>query len=414
MRSAAVAWSELPAAMRRLPVHKQLNTRTEFPLTRWSSSPVILGIGVGLLAGPLGLRLIEPQLAEDGALIQSLSEAVLLICLFCTGLRLRAPLEWAPWRAPLQLASLTTVSAALLSAGAAYLIFGMSLLQALLLAVILAPTDAVLAADAHAAAEGEQELVPSALAAEGAVTSSIAAPVALLVLTRMGVTGAGTAVLGSLTLTLLWSLLGGVLVGWLLGVAASRWLAAIDRDRQGDLLEEMIVFATGALAYVCALALRADALLGALAAGLALSHGGRWRTTRKQLLGARVLRFAGRAERGAAVLVMVLLGTLLGTADFTPRAALYAAVLLILVRPVAVRLGLGQPVVTPAQRRMLELFAARGPAALYCLALVAGHDLPPGYARQLESAVLVVIVVSVIAGAVSALGARKPNPGAAL
>ena len=116
---------------------------------------------------PLGLKLIEPQLAEDGALIQSLSEAVLLICLFCAGLRLRAPLEWAPWRAPLQLASLTTVSAALLSAGAAYLIFGMSLLQALLLAVILAPTDAVLAADAHAAAEGEQELVPSALAAGG-------------------------------------------------------------------------------------------------------------------------------------------------------------------------------------------------------------------------------------------------------
>ena len=414
MRSAAVAWSELPAAMRRLPVHKQVNSRTEFPLTRWSSSPVILGIGVGLLAGPLGLRLIEPQLAEDGALIQSLSEAVLLICLFCTGLRLRAPLEWAPWRAPLQLASLTAVSAALLSAGAAYLIFGMSLLQALLLAVILAPTDAVLAADAHAAAEGEQELVPSALAAEGAVTSSIAAPVALLLLTRMGVTGAGTAVLGSLTLTLLWSLLGGVMVGWLLGVAASRWLAAIDRDRQGDLLEEMIVFATGALAYVCALALRADALLGALAAGLALSHGGHWRTTRKQSLGARVLRFAGRAERGATVLVMVLLGTLLGTADFTPRAALYAAVLLILVRPVAVRLGLGHPVVTPAQRRMLELFAARGPAALYCLALVAGHDLPPVYARQLESAVLVVIVVSVISGAVSALGARKPNPGAAL
>jgi hypothetical protein len=63
---------------------------------------------------------------------------------------------------------------------------------------------------------------------------------------------------------------------------------------------------------------------------------------------------------------------------------------------------------------MLELFAARGPAALYCLALAAGHDLPAAYARQLESAVLVVIVVSVISGAVTALGARKPNPGAAL
>ena len=414
MRSAAVARSDLFAAMRRLPVHKQVNTKAESPLTRWSLSPVIVGIGVGLLVGPLGLRLIEPQLYEDGALIQSLSEAVLLVCLFCAGLRLRAPLERAPWRAPLQLASLTTVSAALLSAGAAYLIFGMSLLQALLLAAIIAPTDAALASDAYASGDGEQELVPFALASEGAITSAIVAPVVVLVLTRMGLTAAAGIVLGSPTLTLCWALAGGAAVGWLIGMAASRWLMQIDRDRQGDLLEEMIVFATGVLAYVCALALRTDALLAALGAGLALSHGGRRRVTRKQPLGQRVLKFAGRAERGATVLLMVLLGTLLGAGDFTPRAVLYAVILLILVRPLAVRLGLGQPAVTPSQRRMIELFAARGPAALYCLALIPGHDLPQVFGRQLESAVLVVIVVSVIASAVSAVAARKPTPGAAV
>jgi sodium/hydrogen antiporter len=400
--------------MRQPPVRKQVNTRAESLLARWSTTPVIVGIGVGLLAGPDGLRLIEPQLADDGALIQSISEAVLLVCLFCAGLRLRAPLEWAPWRVPLQLASLSAVCAALLAAAAAYLILGMSLLQALLLAVILAPTDAVLASDAHAAAEAEQELVPFALAGEGAVTSAVVPPVVILILTRMGATGAGTTVLGSLTLTVLWSLAGGVVVGWAMGVGAARWLALIDRDRQGDLLEEMIVFATGALAYVCALALRADALLAALAAGLALSHGGRWRTTRKQPLGARVYRFAGRAERGATVLVMVLLGTLLGASDFTLRTALYAAVLLILGRPLAVRLGVGSPGVAPAQRRTLELFAARGPAALYCLALAAGQNLPAAFARSLESAVLVVIVISILSGAISALTARKPSPGAAL
>jgi sodium/hydrogen antiporter len=394
-------------------VRKPVNTRTEVPLARWSTSPVILGIVVGLVAGPLGLKLIEPQLTDDGALIQSVSEAVLLICLFCAGLRLRAPLEWAPWRAPLQLASLTAISAALLAAGAAHVIFGMGLLQSLLVAIILAPTDAVLASDAYAA-EGEQEPVPFALAAEGAMTSAIVAPVVLLVLTRMGATAAGAAILGSLTLTVGWSLAGGAAAGWLIGVAASRWLALIDRDRQGDLLEEMIVFATGALAYVCALALRTDALLAAFAAGLALSHGGRRRTTRKHLLGARVLRFAGRAERGATIVVMVLLGTLIGAAHFTLHAAAYAAVLLILVRPLAVRLGLGRPAVTPVQRRSIELFAARGPAALYCLALAAGHDLPAIFGRQLEDAVLVVIVVSVVSGAVSAFTARKPSPGAAV
>ncbi len=362
----------------------------------------------------MGLKLIQPQLPDDAALIESLSEAVLLTCLFCAGLRLRAPLDWAPWRAPLQLASLTTVAAALLSAGAAYLIFGMSLLQSVLLAVILAPTDAVLASDAHAGVEGEQEPVPFALAAEGALTSAIVAPVVVLVLTRMGVTGAGASVLGSLTLTVVWSLAGGAAVGWLAGAASSRWLALVDRDRQGDLLEETIVFATGALAYVCALALRADALLAAFAAGLALSHGGRRRLQRRAPLGMRVLRFAGRAERGATVFLMVLLGALLGAADFTPRTAIYAAVVLVLIRPFAVRLGLARPLVTPAQRRTFELFAARGPAALYCLALAAGHDLSAPFGRQLHDAALVVIVVSVISGAASALTARKPSPGAAL
>jgi NhaP-type Na+/H+ or K+/H+ antiporter len=233
---------------RRLPVRKQADNRAEFPLTRWSTSPVVVGIGVGLLVGPLGLKLIEPQLPEDAALIQSVSEAVLLTGLFCAGLRLRAPLDWTPWRAPLQLGSLTAVTAALLSAGAAHLIFGMSLLQSLLLAVILAPTDAALASDAHAAAEGEQELVPFALAGEGAFTSAMVPPFLILLLTRMGVTGAGGAVLGSLTLTVLWSLIGGAAIGWLIGAGASKWLSLIDRDRQGDLLEEMIVFATGALA----------------------------------------------------------------------------------------------------------------------------------------------------------------------
>jgi sodium/hydrogen antiporter len=399
---------------RRSPVRKPANIRTESPLARWSSSPVILGIGVGMLAGPWGLRLIEPQLPEDGSVIESVSEAVLLVSLFCAGLRLRAPLEWKPWRVPLRLTSLTATSAALLSTAAAYLIFRMSLLQALLLAVILAPTDAVLASDAYAPAESEQDLVSFSLAAEGAMTSAVVAPVSVLLLTRMGITGAGAAVLGSLTLTAVWSLAGGLAAGWLIGAAASRWLRSIDRDRQGDLLEEMIVLATGALAYVCALALRADPLVAALAAGLALSHGGRFRVTRQPSLGARVLRFAGRAERGATVLVMVLLGTLLGAADLTPRTALYAAALLILVRPLAVRLGLGRPAVTPAQRRPIELFAARGPAALYCLVLAAEHDLPATFGRELRSATLVVIVASVISGALMALAAGKPSPGAAV
>ena len=37
------------------------NTKTDLPLTRWSPYPILLGLGVGVLAGPAGLHLLEPH-----------------------------------------------------------------------------------------------------------------------------------------------------------------------------------------------------------------------------------------------------------------------------------------------------------------------------------------------------------------
>jgi sodium/hydrogen antiporter len=384
-------------------------------LTRWSAAPILLGLGLGLLIGPSGLHLLEPHVVEDSGLIESVSELALLVALFCAGLRLRVPFEWQFWRIPLRLASLTMLATATLAAAAAHVLFGMNLVEALLLGVVLAPTDSVLASDIHVPAEIDQDVVPFTLAAEGALTSTLAAPLLLIVLEFLGFGEEGSEALTAHLLIGLWSVVGGVVFGWLMGALMMRWLNLLDSDRQGDLLEDMIVVATAVLTYIGALALRADGLIAVFLAGLALSHGGRLRRSlRKATPSARTLRFAGRVERFAAVLVAVLLGALLSGAELHFRMAVFALLLLAGLRPLAVRIGLVGLALPAAQRRPLEWFGARGAASLYCLGVAINRGLGGEFAHELAGSALVVVVVSIVFSAVSAisLGKASPGPGA--
>ena len=393
-------------------MRRQDNSRADLPLTRWSAHPILLGLGVGLVIGPVGLHLLEPHVVEDSGALESMSEFVLLVMLFCVGLRLRVPFEWHFWRIPLRLASLTMLATASLAAAAAHVLFGMNLVEALLLGVVLAPTDAVLASDMYVPAEIDQDAVPFTLAAEGALTSTLAAPLLLLVLEFLGFDDSGSGALSLHLLLGIWSVIGGALVGWGVGALMMRWLTLLDSDRQGDFLEDMSVVATAVLTYVGALALRADGLIAVFVAGLALSHGGRLRhSLRKPTPSARVLRFAGRVERFAAVLVAVLLGALLSSVELHLRMGVFALLLLAGLRPLAVRLGLGGLGLQPLQRRPLEWFGARGAASVYCLGLAINRGLGGEFANELAATALVVVVASIVFSVVSAFSVGKASPG---
>jgi NhaP-type Na+/H+ or K+/H+ antiporter len=237
----------------------------------------------------------------------------------------------------------------------------------------------------------------------------------LLVLEFLGFDDVGSEALGAHLLLGVWSVVGGAIVGWLVGAVMMRWLTLLDSDRQGDFLEDMIVVATAVLTYVGALAVRADGLIGVFVAGLALSHGGRLRhSLRKPTPSPRVLRFAGRIERFAAVLVAVLLGALLSSVELHFRMAVFALLLLAGLRPLAVRLGLGGLGLQPLQRRPLEWFGARGAASVYCLGLAINRGLGGEFANELAGTAIVVVVVSIVFSAVSgfSLGKASPGPGA--
>jgi NhaP-type Na+/H+ or K+/H+ antiporter len=237
----------------------------------------------------------------------------------------------------------------------------------------------------------------------------------MLVLGLMGLSDSDSGALSSASLLGLWSVAGGVVAGGLIGAGMARWIKLLDPERQADFLEEAMVFATGALAYGAAMAIRTDGFLAVLAAGMALSHGGRLRRPlRNRPLMPRVLRISARIERYAWLIVLVLLGTLVASIDYKWWMLGFAAVLILLIRPLAVRLGLGGVNMPETQWRGVAWFTARGVASLYCLAFAINQGLSAPFARQLAGVTLVVMVTSIIVSAISGLPLSRPTPTADL
>ncbi|MDB6156399.1 MAG: sodium/hydrogen exchanger family protein [Gammaproteobacteria bacterium] len=349
---------------------------------------------------------------EDGALIETVSEIALLTCLFCLGLRLRMPIEWRTWRIPLRLSTLATLATIALAAAAAHLMFDLSLAESLLLGAIIAPTDSVLASDVPSQSDAEQDAPSFILCAESGINNGLAAALVLLVLGMMGLSDSDSAALGSIAPVALWAVAGGFVVGSVIGAGMARWIKLLDPERQADFLEEAMVFATAALAYGAALAIHTDGFLAVFTAGVALSHGGRLRRPlRNRPLMPRVLKIAGRIERYCWLVIVVLVGALVASIEYKWWMLVFAGILILIIRPLAVRLALGGMAMPEAQWRSVAGFTARGIASLYCLAFSINHGLGAPYARLLAGVTLVVVVTSIIASTISGLPLSRPSPG---
>ena len=390
-----------------------LGHRSELALIRRPALAAVIALAMGMLLGPAGLRLLRPQLLDDAAPIGTFAEIALLTCLFCVGLRLRLPMQWHCWRVPCRLSTLTTLATLAMTAAAAHLFFDMKLPEALLLGAILAPTDPVLASEISPHLDTDQAAPAVILSAEGGINNGLAAVLALLVLGLMGLSDADALPLSGLCLDALWAAGGGFTIGWLAGAAASRCMTLLDPERQAEYLEVAMVFATAALAYGGALAIHTSGFLAVFAAGVALTHAGRLRrATRNRPLMPRVLKVAMQVERYAWLAIIVLLGALVAAVDFRPRMLGFALLLLLVVRPLAVRLGLGNLPMGESAWRGVAWFTARGVAPLYCLALAIQHGLGLSLARELAGVTVAVVVISIIATAISALPLSRASPGA--
>ncbi|MDP3420965.1 MAG: cation:proton antiporter, partial [Thiobacillus sp.] len=114
-----------------------------------------------------------------------------------------------------------------------------------------------------------------------------------------------------------------------------------------------------------------------------------------------VERFNAQLERFAEVAVVLVVGALLVVVDFGSEVVWFVPVLFLLIRPLAVYLGLAGTRVERSQRPLMAWFGIRGIGSIYYLMYAITHDLEPELAKRLLSLTLAVVVASVIAHGVS-------------
>ncbi|HXA93702.1 MAG TPA: cation:proton antiporter [Steroidobacteraceae bacterium] len=371
---------------------------------RWPLGAAVICLALGTVIGACGGRFV-PHPHDHAHLLGALSETALLVCLFCVGLRLRAPLEWRLWRAPLHLVSVTLVVTIVLIAGAANVFLSLGFAQALLLGAILAPTDPVLATDVRLPSldAQEQEDVRFVLTAEGALGSALGLPVVLFAGGFLGRYDPGPLALRWFGFDLVWAVAAGVVLGWGVGWLAARLLERLDSIGQMGLAEALLIVSTVAFAYVGALSIHASGLTAVLMAGNALGRGGRLRPS---VAPARIGRWLAsvtvRIEQLAELLMLLIAGVLLAVSDVRPAQFLFALLVLVAIRPLAARLGLAALGLPDRPRQAISWFGMRGLACLYYVMYALNEGLSAPLANELTAVTLAVLASSIVLHSLSA------------
>ena len=114
-----------------------------------------------------------------------------------------------------------------------------------------------------------------------------------------------------------------------------------------------------------------------------------------------VERFNSQLESFVEVAIVLAVGVLVATTRFRVEVLWFIPVLFLVIRPLAVYIGLVGTRVRGAQRNLMGWFGIRGIGSLYYLLYAINHHIERALAQQLLSITLAVVVASVVAHGVS-------------
>jgi NhaP-type Na+/H+ or K+/H+ antiporter len=391
-------------------------------LKRLPLTTAMVYLAFGIAIGPVGLGLLKLDPLADSALLERLSEIAVIVSLFTAGLKLRTPLTDPAWRPTLRLATLSM----LLTIGAIALV-GILLLKlpigaAILLGAVLAPTDPVLASEVQVEHPSDRDRLRFGLTGEAGLNDGAAFPFVMLGLGLLGLHEVGENGVRWIFIDLMWATVGGLAIGGMLGWVIASLVIHLRREYSEALgLDDFLALGLIALSYGLAILAHAYGFLAVFAAGLALrrvemrstgpappdevvaaSHTGESEAiaadphTGPAYMAQAVLGFNEQLERIAAAAMVSLAGALLAPALFRLETVGFALLLLLVIRPVAVQLGLLGSSTTPLQRGLIGWFGIRGIGSLYYLMYAVQHGLPRPLGETLIQLTLVTVTFSIL------------------
>ncbi|RRQ21061.1 cation:proton antiporter [Thiohalobacter thiocyanaticus] len=388
-------------------------------LQRLPVTPAIVYLAVGLLVGPTVLNLFHFNPLKESALLEVLTEMVVLISLFSAGVKMPVPFSFARWRTPILLASVSMAVSVGLVAAFAYYLLGLPLGAGVLLGAILAPTDPVLATDVQTRHPGDRDRLRFTLTCEAGMNDGSAFPFVMLGMGLLGLHELGEFGLRWALVDVLWA----TIAGGVIGVISGATLAHLGRKLRGTpprhkLMDDFLglgligvvyglselVNAWGFLAvFFAAVALRQTELklAGDDMNSVALNEPGEENPGPENeptpTVSEGALVFKEHLERLSELVLILLIGGTLFIDSWSLRAVGLALFLFMVARtPISVLVGLLGSRTSWPTRSMVGWFGVRGIGSLYYLMFAIQHGLPEELALDLVQLTLIVVTLSIL------------------
>jgi len=397
-------------------------------LERLPVSTAMLYLIAGYGLGPAGLGLMSPNPLVYSSILKRVSEAAVLISLFSVGLKLGLPISDKGWLLPVRLAVVSMTVSVALTAGIGVAVLGLPIGASVLIGAILAPTDPVLASDVQVLEADDRDRLRFSLTGEGGLNDGTAFPFVLLGLGMLGLHDLGSGGWRWIAVDVLCAVAGGLLIGGVLGALIGKLVVFMRQRHKESLgLDEFLALGLVAMAFGLALITHTNGFLAVFAAGLALQRvkerpgtssstqgltSGLQINQRKEVLSTRsdhasasmtqeVLGFNEQLERLAEVAIVVVLGGMLHYGDFSVLAVLFSLLLMLVVRPIAVWVGLLGASASKDQRTLMSWFGIRGIGSMYYLTYAISQGLPTALAAEITTLTLTVVASSIVLHGIS-------------
>lgn len=375
-------------------------------IARLPVTPAIIYLGVGMLVGPSGLNLFHFNPLKQSALLEVLTEVVVLVSLFSAGVKMPGTFTVARWRAPMLLATVSMAITVAMVAAFAVLVLGLPLGAGVLLGAILAPTDPVLATDVQIRHPGDRDQLRFTLTCEAGMNDGSAFPFVMLGLGLLGIHDLGENGMRWVTVDVLWATVAAVAIGVLAGIALARISWKLRRSSPKHALMDDFL-GLGLIGVVYGLCVMVDAwgFLAVFFAAVALrqteqglAKGDAKRDDAEPLptVSEESLVFKEHLERLSEMLLVILIGGTLFLSSWTWAAVGLSVFLFVVARPLSVLIGLTGTGTPWKIRGLSAWFGVRGVGSIYYLVFAIQHGLPETLALQLIQFTLVVVTLSIL------------------